>query len=215
VKSVLRATGKDRDEAPTSRVVRLPESEASVVRALKALDPAGAAQLFDRYHGHVQRVLVHVLGPDKELADLVQEVFLAAIDSIDGLREPSALKSWLGTVAVHTARRRLRHRKRRRWLDFFPSDDPPESADPRVPEPEISEAARATYRVLDALSIEDRLVFALRYVDGCELTEIAALCDTSVSTIKRRLARATERFARHARKEASLVDFLEWAKWNR
>ncbi len=209
------ASDSPRDEMPTSRVLRLPESDLSVVQALKDGHRVGAARLFDRYHVHVRRVLLHVLGPDTELADLIQEVFLSAIDSIGGLRDPSALKSWLSSVAVHTARKHLRHRKRMRLFDLFPADDPPERVDPNAFDPETDEAVRATYRVLDSLSTEDRLVFALRYIDGRELADLAVLCESSVSTIKRRLSRATERFAKSARREASLEGFLKTAPWNR
>jgi RNA polymerase sigma-70 factor (ECF subfamily) len=159
------------------------------------------------------RVIVHALGPDRELADLIQEVFLAAMDSIGELRDPRALKSWIGTIAIHTARRRLRQRKQQRCFDLYPADDPPERADHSVPDPEIGEAARATFRVLDALPEEDRLVFVLRHVHGWKMSDIAELCGSSVSTVKRRLARATGRFTVHARREASLEDLMEARDW--
>lgn len=202
------------DEEMTPRVVRLPDSDASVARAIRSGDPAGAVQLFDRYYGHVRRVLLHVLGPDAELTDLVQEVFISAMSSIERLREPAALKSWIGAIAVHTARRRLRDRKRSRLFLLFPSDALPEKMDTRVAEPEVGEAARAVYRVLDSLSTEDRLVFALRFIDSREIAEIAVVCESSASTVKRRLARATQRFARLARREESLAEYLERAPWN-
>lgn len=202
------------DDGATPRVVRLPDSDFAVVRAIRAGEPSGSVQLFDRYYAHVRRVLLHVLGPDAELTDLVQEVFLTAISSIDRLREPAALKSWIGSIAVHTARRRLRERQRSRLFQLFPFDALPERLDTSVADPEVGEAARAVYRVLDALSTEDRLVFALRFIDSREIAEIAAVCESSVSTVKRRLARATQRFARHARREASLTEYLERAPWN-
>ena len=88
-------------------------------------------------------------------------------------------------------------------------------ADPQIADPEVDEAVRATYRVLDAMPTEDRLVFALRFIDGCEIAEIAALYDSSVSTIKRRVARAASRFAMRARREPALEDYLVRASWIR
>jgi RNA polymerase sigma-70 factor (ECF subfamily) len=211
-----RATNeRQRGEKPARRLVRLPDSNEVVVRALKAREPAGAARLFDRYYPYVRRILSRVLGPDPEVADVVQEVFLAAINSIDRLRDPEALKTWIGQIAVNRARKRLRQRMRLRLFDLFPSDDPPNRIDPQIADPELDEAVRATYRVLDGLPTEDRLVFALRFIDGCEIAEIAALYDSSVSTIKRRVARAAARFAMRARREPSLEDYLDRASWIR
>jgi RNA polymerase sigma-70 factor (ECF subfamily) len=199
---------------PSSRVVRQSESpDALMVRALKAGESSAAELLFDRYYAHVCRVLVHVIGPDAEIADLVQEVFLAALDSIGKLRDASALRSWIGSIAVHTARRRLRQRKRLRLFELFPADEPPEKADTRAADPELDEAVRATYRVLECLGSTDRVVFALRFIEGCELAEIAELSETSTSTVKRRLARAVQRFIVRARLEPSLAEFLEGAPW--
>jgi RNA polymerase sigma-70 factor (ECF subfamily) len=188
--------------------LRGPETDAAIVQALRAGHPAGAAALFDRYHEHVRRVLVHVMGPDPDLGDLVQEVFVAAMDSIGGLDRAESLRGWLGSIAVFTARARMRQRRRSRILQFLPQEEMPEPA--REPnEPEIDEAVRATYRVLERLPVDERIVFALRFVDGMELADIAASFQTSVSTIKRRLAKARSRFEKLARREPSLVEWLE------
>jgi RNA polymerase sigma-70 factor (ECF subfamily) len=196
------------DPAPAP-VVHLPglTSDAAIVRAVRSRLPSGAASLFDRYHAHVRRVLIHVLGPDPEVSDLVQDVFISAIDSIDSLSDAEALKSWLGTIAVFTARARVRHRTRWRILHFLPTDELPDVPTNEVPL-EVDEALRATYRVLDKLPADERIAFALRHIDGMELTEVAAASEVSLSTIKRRLGKAQTRFERLARGEPALRDFL-------
>jgi len=212
-KSNFFASNDRREGPPSGLALRRSASDSAIVFALREGRPEGAALLFARYRPHVLRVIVHALGPDRELHDLIQEVFLAAMDSIADLRDPRALKSWIGTIAIHTARRRLRQRKQQRCFDLYPADDPPERADHSVPDPEIGEAARATFRVLDALSEEDRLVFLLRHVHGWKMSDIAELCGASLSTVKRRLARATGRFTVHARREASLEDLMDARDW--
>lgn len=193
-----------------ARVVRLsgPTSDAAIVDALRAGHSAGAAALFDRYHDHVRRVLVHVLGPDSDLADLAQEVFVAAIASIGRLENPDALRAWLGSIAVFTARARIRQRRRWRILELVPHERLPEREQMRA-SPEVDEAVRATYRVLERMGKDDRIAFALRFIDGMELSQIAEHCRVSLSTIKRRLTKATERFERLARREASLHEWLD------
>jgi RNA polymerase sigma-70 factor (ECF subfamily) len=91
-------------------------------------------------------------------------------------------------------------------------DDLPEAEAPTV-EHEVSEALRRTYVVLDALPIDERVPFTLRFVDGMELTEIGLVCGLSLATVKRRIARAQESFAREAGRDPLLrelaADFSE------
>jgi RNA polymerase sigma-70 factor (ECF subfamily) len=196
-------------EVPASRVARLkaPDSDVAIVKALRARHSAGAAGLFDRYHAHVRRVLLHVLGPDPELSDLVQEVLVTAIDSIDKLDEPSSLRGWLGGIAVFTARARMRRRTRWRILELRPSDELPDVEQVSAP-PEVDEALRATYRVLDKLPADERIAFALRFIDGMELTEVASATSVSLSTVKRTLAKAQQRFQKLAEREPSLGEWI-------
>lgn len=200
----------ERGGAHDARVVRLPflESDAAVVAAVRAGQPEGGAALYDRYAQHVRRVLVRVLGPDADVADLLQDVFVSAIDSIDRLEEPGALKAWLATIAVYRARAEIRRRARARWFPLFANEDLPE-VQASVSSPEVDEAVRTTYRVLGKLSADERITFALRFIDGMELVAVAEACDVSLATAKRRLARARKKFSAMARTYPELADFLD------
>jgi RNA polymerase sigma-70 factor, ECF subfamily len=164
--------------------------------------------LFDRYAPHVRRVLVRVMGPDSEILDLVHDVFVTALESVNRLIDPKALRAWLTQIAVFTARARIRRRVRGRILRFLPFSELPE---PELPPAdfEASEAMQAVYRVLNTLDTDQRIAFALRFVAGMELTEVAASCGVSLATIKRRLSRAQVSFASLAEKEPSLSEWLK------
>jgi RNA polymerase sigma-70 factor (ECF subfamily) len=185
----------------------LPESDELLVASLRAHHPDAATQLFDRYAPHVRRVLVRVMGPDSEILDLVHDVFVTALESVHRLVEPRALRAWLTQIAVFTARARIRRRVRGRILRFLPFSELPE---PELPPTdfEASQAIQAVYRVLDRLDTDERIAFALRFVGGMELTEVAASCGVSLATIKRRLARAQNNFASAARREPALVEWV-------
>jgi RNA polymerase sigma-70 factor (ECF subfamily) len=152
--------------------------------------------------------LTRVLGPDPEISDLLQDVFVTALESIERLKEPSALKAWLSRIAVFTARGRIRRRVRWRFLRLVAQGDLPE-VEATVVSAEISEALNATYRVLERLKPDERIAFALRFIDSMELTEVASACDVSLATIKRRLSRAQGHFIKLARDEAVLKDWIE------
>lgn len=186
-------------------VIRLPvaESDASLVLAARRGDRSALAALVDRHAPRVRRVLARVLGPDPDLSDLVQDVFLTAFSTLGRLEEPSAVGPWLTQIAVFTGRGRIRRRSRWRFLRFVAPDELPDSAVPPH-DATTSASARALYRVLDRLHREERVAFALRHLDGMELTEVAQACDVSLSTIKRRLARAEVMFLNLARSEPEL-----------
>ncbi len=185
-----------------------PESDELLVLSLRANHPDAGTQLFDRYAPHVRRVLVRVMGPDSEILDLVHDVFVTALESVYRLVDPKALRAWLTQIAVFTARAKIRRRVRGRILRFLPFSELPE---PELPPAdfEASEAMQAVYRVLEGLDTDQRIAFALRFVAGMELTEVAASCGVSLATIKRRLARAQASFSKLAEREPALAEWLK------
>ena len=194
---------------PNSGVARLPlpETDEALVSALCERRPDAAAALFDRYAVHVRRVLARVLGPDPDLLDLVQDVFVTALESIHKLDEPRALRAWLTQIAIFSARTRIRRRTRWRFLRFVPSEELPEHPLEAI-DYDGSEALQAVYRVLAKLDADERIAFALRFIEGMELSDVASSCKVSLATIKRRLSRAQLSFREYARPEPALAEWL-------
>jgi RNA polymerase sigma-70 factor (ECF subfamily) len=198
---------------PASILARSDDQE--LVFALRQGHAAAKAELFDRYASHARRILARILGHDPELADVLHEVFVRSLAAIGTLEDPAALRGWITGIAVLTARERIRDRIRRRWLRFSSTEDLPE-VPVAVPDDEGREALRATYRVLDRLGAEDRIAFALRFIEGLELRDVAAACGVSLNTVKRRLARAERRFSALAAREPTLMERLAGgARWTR
>jgi RNA polymerase sigma-70 factor (ECF subfamily) len=171
------------------------------------------AALYDRYAVQVRLTLRSILGPDDEIPDLLQEVFIRALDRIGKLREVDRLGSWLTSMAVFVGRAQIRVRSRRRWLRVFS----PESTRSRQLEQPPSDARRAMreiYVILDRMPIDQRMVFVLRHFHGARLAEAAEACDTSLATVKRRLARAEARFLAAVRRQPGLAQWLqEGTRW--
>jgi RNA polymerase sigma-70 factor, ECF subfamily len=189
------------------------EEDVAIVDALRAGHPDAADRLFLAHGEHVQRVLARVLGPDPDLIDLIQDVFVTALTSFRRLKDPRALRPWLTTIAVFTARARIRKRARWSFFRFLPFDEMPEQTAISTPV-EVSEALQCTYRVLNRMPAQERIPFALRVIDGMELTQVAEACGFSLATVKRRLSRAKQRFSELARQEPALTDWLsEETSW--
>ncbi len=181
------------------------ESDVMLVAALCGQDLAAAGRLYDRYAANVRGMVHRMLGPDAELDDVVQDVFVAAITSISKLREPSLLKSWLLGIAVGKVRDHLRTRWRRRWLSFLPTEELPERAVPST-ESQV-DIVQEVCSILDRLPPEERIALLLHRLEGLSLDEAAKTCNMSVSTFKRRVARAEAKFILRAKYHPALAEW--------
>ena len=73
---------------------------------------------------------------------------------------------------------------------------------------------REIYAILDGMPIDQRMAFVLRHFHGARLVEAAEACETSLATVKRRLARAEERFLAAVRRQPGLSQWLqEGTRW--
>jgi RNA polymerase sigma-70 factor, ECF subfamily len=135
-------------------------------------------------------------------------VFVQALGSLDGLREPAAMTAWMQAITTRTVFRALRVQRARRWLRFWEPLEVVELPSTGL-DPDTLEAYRRTYAVLEHLPTEERIIFALRYIEGMELSPIAVACDLSLATVKRRLARAEQRFSVLAGQDEVLRTWLQ------
>jgi RNA polymerase sigma-70 factor, ECF subfamily len=149
-------------------------------------DDLGA--VFRQHSGYVAAVAFRLLGRDQEIDDVVQEVFLVATRHLRKLREPAAIKGWLATVAVRVVRRKLRARKVRA---FFGAELLPDySAVVVDASQEQALIITRAYQVLDQLPVDEKIAWMLRHAEGERLETVAALCECSLATAKRRIAAA-------------------------
>lgn len=179
--------------------------DASLVQALAAGEGPAVAELFDRYAYVVRGVFVRALGTTSDLEDHMQEAFLTIVRRISTLRDPGALRSFVVSVAVRLARNELRRRAFRQFIGLHEVIDPPVTP---AHDPEASEAVRRLYAVLSRLDTDSRLAFVVRHLEGFELTEAADVCNCSLATIKRRLAKAEKCFEAMARRDPVLRSLL-------
>lgn len=173
----------------TPRVAQ--ESDEVLVARVLRKDEQAFSQLYRRYARYVAGVAFRLYGEDSEIDDTVQEAFVEAVRCLDKLQDPSRLRSWLVTITVRCVRRRIGKRQRRRRL----ADGVAEVA-PRASDPKDRAQVDALYQALDQIPDKLRIPWILHNVEGETLPEVAKLCDSSLSTIKRRIADADKRLTR-------------------
>jgi len=165
------------------------DADAELARALIARDPNAPRALWRRFSPMVFRILRRAMGLGHDVEDLVQDVFLCVFEKVPALRDPKALKAFVMSFTVLTARGELRRLWRQRWLRLRDKGDVSGDALVHV-DLDGREALGRFYAVLDRINADDRTMFVLRFVEGLELVEVAAASGWSLATTKRRLARA-------------------------
>lgn len=180
-----------------ARLVALPSptlsqaDDPTLARAAASGDPRATSVLWDRFSPLVRRMLRRTLGPTAEVEALVQEVFLRALRQLGSLPESAQLKPFMVAVTVRVLSGELKRNRMRRLLRLLPS--PLHAHDFSGGDPAARTALSSLYRILDELDADARLAFTLRHFEGLQIAELASAMDASLSSAKRRLARANAR----------------------
>jgi RNA polymerase sigma-70 factor, ECF subfamily len=185
------------------------QTDADLVLALRRNERGAAEAIWNRHSESVRRFLSRALGPSgDEAEDLTQEVFLRVFARTCVIREPSALREFVMSVALRVLQWEIRRRWVRRKVFLSKDGDLPEVGAPDRANQEARHALRACYAILDRLSVRERVAFVLRYLEEMTLEEVAERLDCSLSTTKRVLTRATERVSAQVGKNADLRSYF-------
>ena len=162
-------------------------SDAALVEAARAGDRDAFGSLYRRYARFVQAVLYARVPPDL-VADLVHDVFLAAMRQLHSLRDERAFAPWIATIA---RRRAADWRRRRRDTEEL-RDDHPEMTHG---DDEAHEAVAA----IAALPEAYRETLMLRFVAGLSGPQIAERTGLTHGSVRVNLHRGVALLRQHLR----------------
>jgi RNA polymerase sigma-70 factor, ECF subfamily len=173
--------------------------DRKLVRALLTRNRKAAAEFVSLYTDPVYAYVYQRMVPRTDLVDdLVQEVFLAAWDSLVRFEGKSSLKTWLLGIARHKVEDYYRSRLRQ----LVSLDEGDEGLSEPAEEPEFdlaidrSRAMLRTRSVLEDLPETSRLLLQWRYWEKRSLREMADGIGRSEKAVERALARARQDFRR-------------------
>jgi RNA polymerase sigma-70 factor, ECF subfamily len=172
-------------------------SDGELVRRCRTGDAWASELMFRRHVAMVAGVAQRLLRAEAEVDDVVQETFLIALEQLERLADPAALRGWLARIALSRVHRRFRWRKwTRLWsgAELEASLHDQASADAS---PEQRAELALIDRALRRMSLKLRTPWVLRHVIGYQLDDIATACECSLATVKRRLAEAEAIVADH------------------
>lgn len=189
------AIGKPLVASPERRLEA--DADLEIVQRVQAGDVAAFDSLIRKYRERVYGIVYHLTSNREDAADLTQDSFIKAFQSIQRFGGQSSFFTWLYRIAVNST---LSHLRKARLRSFF-SLERIDSEEPVAKEiiealTDKTGADRDTYvrelqeKLNDAmlkLSIKHRTVVTLFEIDGLSHQEIADVMDCSVGTVRSRL----------------------------
>jgi RNA polymerase sigma-70 factor, ECF subfamily len=164
-----------------------------VNRAQKG-DVGAFSALVERYQGRVYNLAFRLVSNADDAADVAQESFIAAYESLKRFRGESSFYTWLYRLVVNKALTYRRSRDSRQEFAvgdgetgaFLAAADGGAGPVRAVEEKERAELVQAA---IAGLPGDFRAVVVLRDVEGLEYEEIADVLGVAVGTVKSRLHR--------------------------
>lgn len=162
--------------------------------------------LLSKQYNNVDKILLAHQVPKEDREDLLQEIFITALKSLDQLEDPAKIGSWIWSIAEHATKRYFRKTwiKTRSECSCF-SDDGRNTmemtTDPHASEAIESVADTITNReqlrnALNQLSRSEVALLNLHYGMQYKLSEIAEAQNKNYSTIKSMHTRALRKLRR-------------------
>jgi RNA polymerase sigma-70 factor (ECF subfamily) len=159
----------------------------------------GFEKLVRAYEKLVYRVAFRFLGNEPDSSDVAQEVFLRIHRALPRFRGESALSTWIYAITANLSRNAIRARKNREKTQVLAPEEK-EGSRPyweQVRDPGASsskgaenrELSGALQKALETLPPDYREAVILRDMEDLDYGEIAKVLQTSLGTVKSRIAR--------------------------
>lgn len=153
----------------------------------KAGDREAFISLVKQLENSLYRMAKSMVGKDEDVADALQETILKAYKSIQSLREPKFVKTWMFRILMNECNSLLAGRSRTVAFSEVPESSSPSNEYDKV---DLREA-------VERLEEKMRIVVILHYFEDLPLRQIATVLEISESAVKMRLSRARDTLLKH------------------
>jgi RNA polymerase sigma-70 factor (ECF subfamily) len=206
-------------KSQTFKTSGLTKVEDQLIDRLRRGDEGAFDELVNQHHGALIRIAMGYVA-DREVAEeVVQDTWLAVIESLDRFEGRSSLRTWICGILIHKAKDRgVREKRHTTFSALEASEDendeavdpsrfqqsgewaghwafPPRLWDDQTPEKLLAsqQAVNAMQRAIDTLPATLREVLILRDVEGVEAKEVCEILHITENNLYVRLHRARER----------------------
>lgn len=196
------------------------EQEAIIVRKVLQGDVNAFEKLVTEYERAVYAIAQRMTGNAEDAADMTQETFIKAYNSLSSFRGDSKFSVWLYRIANNVCLDFLRSRSRRPTVSLSTEDDDGEETqldiadESQSPELLLESALTrdAVRRGLDSLPPDYKQILLLREIQGLSYEEIAAALGIESGTVKSRIFRARKRLCTFLIEDGNIPEFRSSGK---
>jgi RNA polymerase sigma-70 factor (ECF subfamily) len=181
-------------------------TDSQVVQAFLDGESRAFGELVDRYDKRLLNFVYRTVGDRERAQDLVQETFVRVYRHLHRFDQTKKFSTWIYTIASNLAKNELRNRSRNPMVLFqtikknWEADHRPlEWEDPKLRPDDLFRKRHLKELVENAvaqLPEHHRIVFVLRELEGKTYEDIAEITGCNLGTVKSRLNRARNNFAR-------------------
>jgi len=175
-------------------------SEAEIIQKLREGDEHAFRQLIENHRQLVVNTCFGLVHNPEDAEDIAQDVFIEVFRSVHKFRADSKISTWLYRIAVNRSLNFIRDNKQRKWAQSvenvftlkkgkLSSMSSRETVSPDT-EMEDSERAKLLHKTIDSLPQNQRVAFTLNKYEDLSYKEIAAVMETSVSSVESLIHRA-------------------------
>jgi RNA polymerase sigma-70 factor (ECF subfamily) len=151
----------------------------------------GSAEALDalvlRWHGRLLRYARLRVSADEAAADITQNAWIAVVQNIHRLSDPSAFPSWAYRIVTNKCNDWLRRRRAERGV--FDESCPPHLEAVSNGSPNESGTVELLEHALATLGADDRTLVTLYYFDELAVSQIGEIFGIPAGTVKSRLHR--------------------------
>lgn len=186
--------------AKTLPLTRERREEADVDMLLIERVQAGEVAAFDdlvqRYRERIYGVVYNLTSNREDAADLTQDTFIKAFQSISRFKKTSSFFTWLYRIAINSTLSHLRKHRLRRFFSLEKLTEEDHNAEVigalvaqsnSDKDSLIKELQEKLNEAFQKLSFKHRTVLTLFEIDQLSHQEIAEIMDCSVGTVRSRL----------------------------
>ena len=192
------------------------EQEAMIVQRIIGGETEAFELLVLEYQKNVYNVALRITGNAEDAADMAQEAFIKAFNSISSFKGDSRFSVWLYRIVSNVSVDFLRSKARRPSSSLSIENEEGETVELEIadeslsPEKllEIKLSSQAVRRGLNSLPEDYRQILLLREIQGLSYDEIAQILDIEIGTVKSRIFRARKKLCAYLIKDGNIPDFV-------
>jgi RNA polymerase sigma-70 factor, ECF subfamily len=172
--------------------------ETKLVEKLRSGDSTAMEEFYNLYRNRLYSLILEQVGRDEAVAeDLIQEVFLAVLNSLNKFRGDSQLYTWLRSIAFHKIndfyRRQAREPKPKKFFPDFNALKLEQTGDNEpvtFTEMESEEIRQSVRQALVGLPQDYQEVLVLKYLKDMPVLAISQVMGRSPKSVEGLLSRA-------------------------